>query len=101
MRARFPDEEFSDAGLELVHCGRHANARVFRWRGGGRDWIIKDFSSCAWLARALVGRWATRREFRALTRLKNLRGVAGNATRLGPCTVAYDFIPARQRPAQQ
>ena len=92
LRKNFPDEVFSAEGLSLMHRGRFANALVFRYRDGKRDWVIKDFSQRLWFIRFFYGRWQIGKEFRTMALLRGLSGTTAEVFRLGAYTVAYDFI---------
>lgn len=92
LRKHFPGEKIFPENISLIHQGRFANARVFRYQGEKHDLIIKDFSHCLLPIRLLVGLWAIRLEVRALKLLQGIRGISAHVYKIGPYTMAYDYI---------
>ena len=77
----FTREEFESAPTrQLLRNGRAANAIVWRLRKNGITWTVKDFSKRSWFVRTFIGPFLIRRELAALSRLKNINGIAGRAS---------------------
>ena len=81
------------AQATLLRDGRWANAQVSRVEGGGRTWVVKDFSRRGFWVRHTIGRLLLRRELRALQRLAGIDGVPQHAFRIDRHAIAAEFIP--------
>ncbi|MDR1280470.1 MAG: hypothetical protein LBK99_06575 [Opitutaceae bacterium] len=92
LSAYFRGQVFEPPNLTLLKAGRFGNACVFRYHDGHCDWIIKDFHHSPWPVRWTAARFFVRQEYRALVRLHGVKGVATEAHRLSPWTIAYPFI---------
>ena len=87
----FTREEFESAPTrQLLRDGRAANAIVWRLRKNGITWTVKDFSKRSWFVRTFIGPFLIRRELAALSRLKNINGIAGRAFRIDRSAMAVD-----------
>lgn len=89
----FTREEFESAPTrQLLRDGRAANAIVWRLRKNGITWTVKDFSKRSWFVRTFIGPFLIRRELAALSRLKNINGIAGRAFRIDRSAMAMEFL---------
>lgn len=89
----FTREEFESAPTrQLLRDGRAANAIVWRLRKNGITWTVKDFSKRSWFVRTFIGPFLIRRELAALSRLKNINGIAGRAFRIDRSAMAVEFL---------
>lgn len=89
----FTREEFESAPTrQLLRNGRAANAIVWRLRKNGITWTVKDFSKRSWFVRTFIGPFLIRRELAALSRLKNINGIAGRAFRIDRSAMAVEFL---------
>jgi RIO-like serine/threonine protein kinase len=92
LRLQYQSGDFASGRLRLLHIGRYGNAHVYRYRDKRRDLVVKDFSHCPWWFRLTLGRFYVRRECLMLRLLQGVRGVAGEVRRLGPFSLAYEFV---------
>ena len=89
----FTREEFESAPTrQLLRDGRAANAIVWRLQKNGITWTVKDFSKRSWFVRTFIGPFLIRRELAALSRLKNINGIAGRAFRIDRSAMAVEFL---------
>lgn len=88
----FGRAEIERCQTDILNPGRFANAVVRLCRVGGVDWVVKDFRPRLWLIRNTYGRHMIRREFRALDRLKGVRGVPQDAFRVDAFALAYRYM---------
>lgn len=80
------------SSLVTVQRGRFGNAIVYRYRDALNDWIIKDFHHSPWWMRRTFARFFVNQEYRALSHLHGIHGVASEVHRLSPLTVAYPYV---------
>ncbi|MFO1408351.1 MAG: hypothetical protein U1F08_12595 [Steroidobacteraceae bacterium] len=73
--------------------GRWANAVLYRYEREGQSWVVKDFSSRAFLVRNVIGRLLVRREFGWLRRVDGLPGAPAGAFRIDAHALAYRYVP--------
>jgi RIO-like serine/threonine protein kinase len=83
------------APLRYLARGRIANADLLLLECGGRRWVVKDFMVSPGWIRHTLGRWFTRRELQALTRLRGIPGIPENALRVDAFALAYQFVEGR------
>ncbi len=84
-------QTFSPAHLALVKAGRFGNAVVYRYRDASCDWIIKDFHHCPWWMRRTFARFFVNQEYRGLSLLRGIPGIAAEVHRLSPLTIIYPY----------
>lgn len=92
MAAPFTRADLARADRELLRDGRWANARVEKVTLDGVAWTFKDFSSRPFLVRNTIGRFLSRREWRALSRLAGIDGVPGDAFRVDCHAIAARYL---------
>ena len=92
-RPAFTRNDFERGDRVLLREGRTANARVYRFRFGGKDWTVKDFSCRSWWVRNLIAPFLFWREVRAVQLLSGVRGVPNCAFRIDRDAVAIEFLP--------
>ncbi|EKE82069.1 RIO1 family regulatory kinase/ATPase [Idiomarina xiamenensis] len=92
LNSQFPQHQFSAENLTVVHKGRFANAIVFRYHDEQFDLIIKDFQHSPWWVRRSFARLSVNQEYKGLSRLAGVSGVAARFCRLSPVALAYDYI---------
>lgn len=95
LRLHYEDGDFAAGRVELLRAGKYGNARVYRYRDGKHDLVVKDFSHCPWWFRLTLGRFYVYRECLMLRLLQGVRGVAGEVRRLGPFSLAYGFVEGK------
>jgi hypothetical protein len=88
------DEAFSNLERILVK-GRALKADIFITQVRGRRFVVKDFSGKGFLERNLVGRVVTARELRAYRSLAGVEGIPGQYKRLGPFSIAIEYLEGR------
>lgn len=89
----FSRADLATAPGELLRQGRWANAEVKKLAIAGQAWTVKDFRSRSFLVRNTIGAFFVRREFRALDRLRGIRGIPAQAFRIDRHALAFLFIP--------
>ncbi len=73
---------------------RWGNAHVFKTQDElGREWVVKDFSSCNPFVRYTTAHFLLWREMRALRHLRNLDSIPGPIKLWGKWALAYPYIP--------
>jgi len=87
-------EAFSNLERMLVK-GRALKADIFITQVRGRRFVVKDFSGKGFLERNLVGRVVTVRELRAYQSLAGVEGIPGHYKRLGPFSIAIEYLEGR------
>lgn len=65
---------------------------MWRLQKNGITWTVKDFSKRSWFVRTFIGPFLIRRELAALSRLKNINGIAGRAFRIDRSAMAVEFL---------
>ena len=92
VAAAFSRSDLARAERELLRDGRWANARVEKVTLDGVAWTFKDFSSRPFFVRNTIGRFLSRREWLALSRLSGIDGVPGQAFRVDGHAVAAHYL---------
>lgn len=90
--AAFGRADLARAQRELLRDGRWANARVEKVTLDGVAWTLKDFSSRPFIVRNTIGRFLSRREWLALTRLAGIDGVPAQAFRVDGHAIAARYL---------
>ncbi|RRK00035.1 hypothetical protein Ga0100230_018715 [Opitutaceae bacterium TAV3] len=94
LAAYFDGRTFAPSALVALKRGRFGNAVVYRYRDSAAavDWIIKDFHHSPWWMRLTFARFFIKQEYRALSHLQGLPGIASEVHRLSPLTVIYPYV---------
>lgn len=93
MEKPFTRGDIEKHPCQLLSRGRWGNADLYFYRHQNTDWVIKDFSPCPPLVRESWGRFLVRREYRALDRLRGIRGVPADMFIMDAHALCYRYIP--------
>ncbi|MFK4785499.1 hypothetical protein [Fusobacterium sp. MFO224] len=85
----------SQNGIEVLNCGRIANATVFRYKDSEKDLTIKDFSESPWIIKNTVGKLFIKNEANKMLELKNNKSVAGGVKIISPYTFTFNYIEGK------
>jgi hypothetical protein len=91
----FTRADLARAQRDLLRDGRWANARVERVTLDGVEWTFKDFSSRSFFVRNSIGRFLSRREWRALKLLAGIPGIPGEAFHVDGHAIAARYLRGR------
>ncbi len=75
--------------------GKALKADVFVASACGSRFVVKDFANKGWLERNLVGRIVIGREARAYRALAGIDGLPAKYKRLGPFSIAIEYLEGR------
>ncbi len=95
LKNKLNSTEIDENNLILLNKGKFANAYVFRYSDGNRDFTIKDFTHCPWPVRITVGRIMAKMEYNTIKLLKGIPGVASEVFLLGKYTVAFSYVKGK------
>lgn len=93
MTVPFTRTDITRSDGDVISRGRWGNADIVRYRRDNAFWMVKDFSPCPYFVKYTWGRWMALREFRALERLKDIRGIPEQPFLLDAFALCYRFIP--------
>ena len=91
----FTRDDLKNAKIRLLRDGRSANACVSCVTIDGLDWTLKDFAGRSWWVRTFLVPFLLGHEYRILSRLKGIEGIANDAFMLDRNALAIRFLPGR------
>lgn len=81
--------------LRRIRGRNNTKADILVYRLGALQIALKDYRHRPWWVRASIGRWMTRRETAAYRAANGIPGVARFLGRLGPVSLATEWIESR------
>ena len=91
----FTRDDLKNAKVRLLRDGRAANACVSRVSINGEDWTLKDFADRSWWVKTFLVPFLLGHEYRILSRLNGIEGVANDAFMLDRNALAIRFLPGK------
>ena len=95
MNIPFTISDSEKKKLKHLSTGRWANADLLLYGNTGTLWVVKDFSPCPVLVKAVYGRFMIKRELRALIRLQGISGIPANPFQMDPYALCYEYIEGK------
>lgn len=86
----------AESSPKLIKNGKQANAVVTLVCVDGKKWTVKDFSSRPWYVRKFVGPFMVSREYKALSRVAGMKGVAEEVFKVDELALAIRYVEGSQ-----